>query len=207
MRIVVYGAGGIGGVIGARLFESGHDVALIARGAHLEAIQANGLRIDSATGSRTLPVPVVGHPRELDLDADDVVVLAMKSQDTVGALEALVAVRARRHDVVCAQNGVANERAALRVFANVYGMCVMCPTGHLEPGVVEAYSSPVTGLLDVGRYPAWGRRHGRDDCGRARGVNVQVRATRRHHAVEASEAPDESRQRDRSGMWPRGAWQ
>ena len=48
---------------------------------------------------------------------------------------------------------MANERAALRVFANVYGMCVMCPTGHLEPGVVEAYSSPVTGLLDVGRYP------------------------------------------------------
>src|SRR5262249_6402941 len=49
--------------------------------------------------------------------------------------------------------GVANERAALRIFANVYGMCVMCPTGHLEPGVVEAYSSPTTGLLDVGQYP------------------------------------------------------
>ncbi len=51
------------------------------------------------------------------------------------------------------ENGVENERAALRFFANVHGMCVMCPTGHLEPGVVEAYSSPVTGLLDVGRYP------------------------------------------------------
>ena len=55
---------------------------------------------------------------------------------------------------MCAQNGVANERVALRSFANVYAMCVMCPTGHLEPGVVEAYSSPVSGLLDLGRYPS-----------------------------------------------------
>src|SRR5207302_10080301 len=56
--------------------------------------------------------------------------------------------------VVCLQNGVDNERAALRVFPHVYGICVMCPTGHLEPGVVQAYSTPVTGILDIGRYPS-----------------------------------------------------
>ena len=90
---------------------------------------------------------------------------------------------------MCAQNGVANERAALRLFANVYGMCVMCPTGHLEPGVVEAYSSPVTGLLDIGRYPERAStRTAREIASAARSVDVRVRAARRHHAVEVPEA-------------------
>jgi 2-dehydropantoate 2-reductase len=56
--------------------------------------------------------------------------------------------------VVCAQNGVENERLALRRFANVHGMCVMLPATHLEPGVVEVSGTPVAGILDVGRYPA-----------------------------------------------------
>jgi 2-dehydropantoate 2-reductase len=153
MRFVIYGAGGIGGVIGARLFEHGHDVALIARGAHREAIEANGLRIESLEGAQTLRVPVAEDPGALDLRADDIVLLAMKGQDTAAALDALSSCAPPEMAVVCTQNGVANERAALRFFPNVYGMCVMCPTGHLEPGVVEAYSSPITGLLDVGRYP------------------------------------------------------
>jgi 2-dehydropantoate 2-reductase len=55
--------------------------------------------------------------------------------------------------VACAQNGVANEREALRFFPNVYGICVMCPTSYLTPGVVQASAVPATGILDVGRYP------------------------------------------------------
>jgi len=55
---------------------------------------------------------------------------------------------------VSVQNGVDNEREALRQFTNVYSVCVMCPTGHLEPGVVMAYSSPISGILDVGCYPS-----------------------------------------------------
>ena len=47
MRFVVLGAGAIGGVVGGRLAEHGHDVVLIARGAHYEAIRDNGLRIES----------------------------------------------------------------------------------------------------------------------------------------------------------------
>jgi 2-dehydropantoate 2-reductase len=56
--------------------------------------------------------------------------------------------------VVCAQNGVENERVALRSFADVYGVTVICPSMHLDPGVVVAHASPTTGILDVGRYPA-----------------------------------------------------
>jgi 2-dehydropantoate 2-reductase len=149
-RYVIHGAGGIGGVLAARLFQAGHDVVAIARGAHLDAWRATGLRVQSADEDIVLPVPVAASPAEAKVTADDVVILAMKSQDTVAALADLP----DGVPIVCAQNGVANEREALRRFERVYGICVMCPTQFLEPGVVQASSTPITGLLDVGRYPS-----------------------------------------------------
>jgi 2-dehydropantoate 2-reductase len=55
--------------------------------------------------------------------------------------------------VVCAQNGVANERMALRIFSRVYAMLVVLPATHLVPGEVLLHSSPLGGVLDCGRYP------------------------------------------------------
>ena len=153
MRFVVYGAGGIGGVLGARLFEHGHDVVLIARGEHGETIRSHGLRVESPDGTVTVPVPAVTHPSEIEWQDGDVVMLTMKSQDTEAALVDLVPLTTPTMPVVCLQNGVANERMALRHFRNVYGVCVMCPTTHLQPGVVQANSTPNTGILDIGRYP------------------------------------------------------
>ena len=153
MRFVIYGAGGIGSVVGGRLFEHGHDVVLVARTAHAAAIRADGLRIESADGTVTVAVPVVEHPAELTLTGDDVVLLAMKSQGTLDAVQTLAALAPVSTPVVSLQNGVANERLALRWFPNVYGFCVMCPTGYLEPGIVQAFASPTSGVLDVGRYP------------------------------------------------------
>jgi 2-dehydropantoate 2-reductase len=154
VRLIVYGAGAIGGVLGARCHQHGTDVVLIARGDHLEAIRERGLTFESADESITLQIPVVGSPEEIRFAPGDVVVLAMKSQDTGAALDALRPLVPVAVPIVCAQNGVANERAALRLFPNVYGMCVMCPATHLEPGVVQAASTPVTGLMDVGRWPS-----------------------------------------------------
>jgi 2-dehydropantoate 2-reductase len=153
MRFVIYGAGAIGGVIGGRLVEHGHDVALIARGAHYEAMRDRGLTVESPEGAVTLDVEVVDHPSRLRGTDDDVVLLAMKSQDTAAALTALVATKDPSTPIFCAQNGVENERAALRFFANVYGVCVMLPAVHIEPGVVQAYSTPVPGILHLGRFP------------------------------------------------------
>jgi len=153
VRFVVYGAGAIGGAIGGRLFQHGHEVVLIARGAHYEAMRDHGLRLVDPEDDVTLPVPVVDAPARMQLTEDDVVVLAMKTQDTADALAALTATAPAAIAIVCAQNGVANERMTLRHFAGVYAMCVMCPAQHLEPGVVEASSAPITGLLDLGRYP------------------------------------------------------
>lgn len=155
MRAIIYGAGAVGGLIGARLFQSGTDVVLVARGAHRDAIRDHGLRVLAPDGDEvTLPIPVVGHPRDIRFSDDDVVFLAMKTQHTAAALDDLATSSpARRMSIVCAQNGVENERLASRWFADVYAMCVMCPAGHLEPGVVEAFGAPFQGLLDLGRYP------------------------------------------------------
>ncbi|MDA1001797.1 MAG: NAD(P)-binding domain-containing protein, partial [Chloroflexi bacterium] len=154
MRYVIYGAGAIGGCIGARLFAAGHDVVLIARGAHLERIRADGLRERTPAGDAVHRIPAVGHPRELAFTNDDVLVLTMKSQDTASALDDLRAEADDRVAVVCAQNGVDNERLAARRFARVYGMLVYLPATFLEPGVIVVHADPPAGVLDVGRYPS-----------------------------------------------------
>ena len=160
MRFVIYGAGAIGGLVGGCLYGAGHRVELIARGRHLAAIQAGGLVVEQPDRRVVLDVPAVGGPDELEwpeaVDWADpvVVVLTMKSQDTEAALEALESVAPPETPIVCAQNGVANERRAARRFANTYGLCVMCPATHLEPGVISGHSVPVSGLMDLGRFPS-----------------------------------------------------
>jgi len=63
MRIVVMGTGGVGGYFGARLAQGGHDVAFVARGRHLEALRANGLRVESPLGDLHLPdIQVTDNP-------------------------------------------------------------------------------------------------------------------------------------------------
>jgi 2-dehydropantoate 2-reductase len=152
-RYVIVGAGAIGGTIGGRLAQAGHDVVLIARGPHLLALQNRGLDLRTPMGSAILSVPAVASVSDVGWRDDDVAILAVKGQDTVGVLDEL-AVVAPDVAVVCAQNGVANERRALRRFADVHGMCVMLPAVHLDPGVVAAFGEPVSGILDVGRYPS-----------------------------------------------------
>ncbi|GIJ45552.1 2-dehydropantoate 2-reductase [Virgisporangium aliadipatigenens] len=153
MRFVIYGAGAVGGVIGARLAAGGADVVLIARGAHLEALRRDGLRVESAAGSARFALPAVGAPQEIDWRPGDVVILTVKSTETAAALAALAACAPPDVPVVCAQNGVSNERAALRMLPDIYALCVMLPAEHLSPGVVVQGSSPVPGILDLGRYP------------------------------------------------------
>jgi 2-dehydropantoate 2-reductase len=89
------------------------------------------------------------------------VLLAVKGQHTDHALAQLTVAPAST-PVVCMQNGVENERRALRHFPRTYGMCVMCPASQMRPGVVQVHSVPVSGLLDLGSFP-----HGLDDAGQA----------------------------------------
>jgi 2-dehydropantoate 2-reductase len=161
VRYIIIGAGAVGGTIGGCLVLAGHEVVLTARGAHLEALRARGLRLSTPQGTDTVAAAAIGGPDEIDLRPGDVLVLATKSQDSVAVLTEWAGrpvagggTASQDLPVICAQNGVANERFALRRFSRVYGMCVWLPAAHLAPGAVAAYGNPLAGLLWVGRYPA-----------------------------------------------------
>src|SRR6187399_687647 len=103
MRFVVLGAGAVGGVVGGRLHQHGHEVVLVARGDHLREIRRAGLRIESPADVVTVAVPAVERPAEVDWRAGDVVLLATKTQDTGDALADLAAAAPAEVPVACAQ--------------------------------------------------------------------------------------------------------
>jgi 2-dehydropantoate 2-reductase len=150
VRFIIIGPGAVGGVVAARLAGSGADVAVVARGPHLAAIRRDGLLLREAAGDSVHRLPAHESPAAVDWRADDVAVLAVKGGDTHTVLDQLP----RDRPVVCLQNGVANERSALRIVSQVYAVCVMLPSSHLAPGVVTAQCAPVPGILDIGRYPS-----------------------------------------------------
>lgn len=161
VRYIIIGAGAVGGTIGGCLFQAGHEVVLVARGAHLEALRGDGLRLATPLGTDVLDIEAVGGPDEVGLRRDDVLILATKTQDAAALLAewarqpvAAGGTAAEVVPVVCAQNGVASEGFALRRFRHVYGMYVWLPAAHLEPGTVEAQGMPLAGVLAIGRYPS-----------------------------------------------------
>ncbi|CAM5250282.1 MULTISPECIES: ketopantoate reductase family protein [Streptomyces] len=169
MRYIIIGAGAVGGTVGGRLAQAGREVVLVARGPHLAALREHGLRLRVPQGESTYRLPAVDGPEPLgELRADDVLVLAVKTQDTVAALETWGDVpvagggtAAGLLPLVCLQNGVESGRLALRRFRHVYGVCVWLPSTFVEPGVVSATGAPLTGILHLGRLP-----HGTDDTAR-----------------------------------------
>ena len=155
MRFVVLGAGAIGGVVGGRLAQHGHDVVLIARGAHYEAIRDNGLRIESPDDATTLHVPVVDNPAAISWSSDDVLLLATKTQDTEAALDALASAAPATLPIFCAQNSVANERmAAAAIREGVRRVRVVSgrlPDARSRAGLVRAARA---GFFTLGCYPS-----------------------------------------------------
>jgi 2-dehydropantoate 2-reductase len=159
MRIIVYGVGAIGGTVAAALALSGQLVIGIARGAQLAALADNGLVLRTPEKSERAVFPCVGDPGEIDLRPDDIILLTMKTQDTLPALERLRAAGVVDQPIFCVQNGVANERFALRRFPEVHGVTVMMPATLSAPGEVGAFGTPRHGIFDVGRYPSGSNAH------------------------------------------------
>jgi len=151
MRYVVYGTGAVGGAVAAALSRAGRDVVAIARGAQLDALRNGGLRLRTPTFDEVISFPVVASPEEAGIGPEDAILLAMKGQDTQSALETLRAVGVVDQPIFCLQNGVANERKALRLFANVHGVTVMMPATYTRPGEVIVSSEPKLGVFDIGR--------------------------------------------------------
>ena len=115
MTITVYGAGAIGGITGARLTQAGHDVLLVDKAEdHVAAMNAGGLTIESREGAVTIPVRAIT-PGALGAGLE-LVLLAVKSQDTPAALEVLKTRLAADGAIVSLQNGLNEE-----VIAGVVG--------------------------------------------------------------------------------------
>ena len=130
MRIVVMGTGGTGGYFGAKLARAGEDVTFVARGAHLEAIRAHGLRVKSAIdGEWVVQAPVV---ERLDgLPPADLVLFCVKSFDTDSAGEAIKPVVGPGTGVLPVLNGVDNVEKLERILG----------PGHVMGGVAQVLAT------------------------------------------------------------------
>lgn len=104
MKICIYGAGAIGGHVAVRLARAGHEVSVVARGAQLAAIQANGLTLDLA--GEMLTAKVAASDDAEDLGPQDLVIATVKATDPAGLAEGLAPLLGAGTPVVFAQNGI-----------------------------------------------------------------------------------------------------
>jgi len=166
--IAVYGAGGIGAYFGGRLALAGADVSLLARGEHLDALRADGLRVESVHGDFEVDLPATDDPAEVG--PVDYVLVCVKSFDTPQVAAEMGPLLGEGTTVLSLQNGVRNER----VLADAVGEDrVMGGVSYIfstiaDPGVVEHTGGPariVFGELDGTVTPRAERF--RDLCERA----------------------------------------
>ncbi|MEA2642096.1 MAG: 2-dehydropantoate 2-reductase [Chloroflexota bacterium] len=126
------GAGAVGGYYGGALALAGHDVTLVARGAHLAALQNNGLELREQSGTTHVPVRAVADPAESG-PASDLVLFTVKAYDTDTAIEAVRPAVGESTTILPLQNGV---DAADRLGA-AFGM------NHVLPGTTNIYATVV----------------------------------------------------------------
>jgi 2-dehydropantoate 2-reductase len=126
MRILIMGSGGVGGYFGGRLAAAGNDVTFVARGAHLAAMQKDGLLLDSQLGEALVkPVKVVLDPAEAD--KPDLVMFATKMVDAEAAAAQLKPIAGADTTIIAFQNGVEGADVVKRVV----------PQAHVIPGVAR----------------------------------------------------------------------
>ena len=107
MKICVVGAGAIGGYLAVRLAGVGHDVSVVARGPHLAAIRANGLKLIEADGvAEQVATNLVATDRITDLDAQDIVLLALKAHQIEAVVDDLPRLFGSETVMITLQNGI-----------------------------------------------------------------------------------------------------
>ena len=104
MRVCVFGAGAIGGYMGVQLARGGTNVSLVARGAHLSAIRANGLRLQSEGEEHVERLPCTDEPARLG--PQDFVIIALKAHAISGVVESIVPLLGAETTIVTASNGL-----------------------------------------------------------------------------------------------------
>ena len=131
------GSGGLGGYFGGLLGRAGEDVVFVARGAHLEALASQGLRVGSPDGDFTLRVRAVAQPAEAG--PVDLVLFAVKTYDEAAALEAIRPAVGPATAVLCLQNGVETEDRLVSALGReaVLGGVTYVSAAIEAPGVIR----------------------------------------------------------------------
>jgi 2-dehydropantoate 2-reductase len=143
MKILIMGAGGIGGYYGAILARQGHEVTFVARGAHLERMRERGLEVRDRDETFVLqPTRAVGSPAEAGSDDSDFVLFTVKTYDTRSAAEALRPAVGPNTAVLPLQNGIdsVEQLGAALGAERVLGGMTQIGARIVEPGVVERFS-------------------------------------------------------------------
>jgi len=138
MRIAVIGAGGVGGAFGAALAKGGVDVSFVARGAHLTAMQRNGLRVDSPRGDTRLQ-PVQATERPETIGPVDVILFCVKLWDVESAGAQIRPLVGPRTAVIPLQNGIdaADRLIPILGAGAVMGGVAQISATIVEPGVIR----------------------------------------------------------------------
>ena len=154
MRILIFGAGGVGSVLGAFLARMGHDVSLVGRAAHMDAIRKNGLAVSGIWGSfRTKAFELYRGAAEVPKDEApfELIFLTVKSFDTASAVEEAARFMNENSVLVSFQNGLGNSETILEKITPQQYLAGRVIFGvQLEPGAVE-----VTVTADAVALGAW----------------------------------------------------
>lgn len=145
MRIVIIGAGAVGGYFAGALAQAGADVAVVARGETLRVIQQSGVTLIDVPGdTRRIPVPAFRHLA--DVGSCDVILVATKALDGTNAFESLAGVP-EDAIVVPLQNSVEAPEIAAKIVGDrrrVWPGVVRGFLHHAGPGVVEFHGGPLS---------------------------------------------------------------
>ena len=138
MKIAFFGAGGVGGLIGARLAQAGCDVAFVARGAHLAAMKNQGLTLESPVGNVHL-AKVKATDNPADLGRVDLVIFAVKLWDTESAARSMAPMLGPDTGVISLQNGVTKDDILRPIVGEqaVMGGVAYMGTAIARPGVIK----------------------------------------------------------------------
>jgi 2-dehydropantoate 2-reductase len=145
MRIAVFGTGGVGGYFGGRLAQCGEEVIFIARGKHLNAIQRNGLRVDSIQGDfKVQPAQASDNPVQIGIV--DVILVAVKAWQVPQAALAMLPMIGAETFVVPLGNGVEAPQQLALVLGEEHvlgGLCqissFIAAPGHIKHVAIEPY--------------------------------------------------------------------
>ena len=175
MRIAVMGTGGVGGYFGAKLAQAGNDAVFIARGAHLAAMRANGLRVESAGGDIVVP-KVAATDDPAALAPVDVVTFCVKLWDVERGAAQIAPLVARGGVVIPFQNGIDSAEVLTRELGatHVLGGVAYIAASIRGPGIIAHVGSMAR--LRVGAFDdvLTDRARAFVDACRAAGVDAEL---------------------------------